>query len=88
MNDFDDDEQLLLDLRFQLDQAFREDPSIAAINRIFRRFRTGRPDIDDELRDYIGLLHAFEVAMPALLAELRASAGSSVSEAMKPTASQ
>lgn len=80
MIDFDDVddpltpyEQVLLDLRFQLDEAFRQDPSIAAMNRVFRRLRTGRPEIDDELRDYIGFLYRFEEARPALLAEPRAN---------------
>ena len=78
MTDFDDDdkpltpdEQRLLDLEFQLDEAFRQDPSIRAMNRVFRRLRTGRLEMDDELRSYIGLLYAFEQARPTLLAELK-----------------
>ncbi|UCC32258.1 MAG: hypothetical protein JSU86_08235 [Phycisphaerales bacterium] len=65
MTDFDDDqpltsdEQLLSDLQFQLDEAFHRDPSIAAMNHIFRRLRTGTPKIDKELRNYIGLLYTF-----------------------------
>lgn len=71
MTDFDDDdpltadEQFLLDLAFQLEEAFDRDPSIGAMNHIFRRLCTGRPHIDDELRCYVGLLYTF--------AELRAS---------------
>ncbi len=79
MTDFDDDEPLtpdeqrLLDLEFQLDEAFRQDPSIRTMNRVFRRFRTGRPEIDNELRGYIGFLYRFEEARPGLLVELRDS---------------
>lgn len=67
------DEQVLLELQSQLEEAFRQDPSLAAMNRVFQRLRTGRPAIDDELRDYIGLLYRFEEARPTLLAERRAN---------------
>ncbi len=64
-------ERLIFNLCLRLDRAFRRDPSVGAMNRAYRSIRTGKPEIDRELRDHIGLLYMFEEARPALLAAAR-----------------
>ncbi len=64
-------ERLIFGLCLRLDSAFKRDPSVGAMNRVYRKIRTGQPEIDRELRDHIGLLYMFEEARPALLADAR-----------------
>jgi len=64
-------ERLIFALCLRLDRAFKRDPSVGAMNRAYRKLRTGKPEIDRELRDHIGLLYMFEEARPALLADAR-----------------
>jgi hypothetical protein len=65
------EEQRLLEISSMLDEAFRRDPSIGAMNRAYRAFRTGDADIDRAIRDHIGLLYLFERARPAPLRAAR-----------------
>jgi len=64
-------ERLIFGLCLRLDSAFKRDPSVGAMNRVYRKIRTGLLEIDRELRDHIGLLYMFEEARPALLADAR-----------------
>ncbi|GFO81516.1 MAG: hypothetical protein A49_11430 [Methyloceanibacter sp.] len=59
--------QRLLEIRFMLDEAFRRDPSIAAMNRAYRRVHTGDAETDRAIRDHIGMLYLLDRAKPALL---------------------
>lgn len=65
------EEQRMLDIRFTLDEAFRRDPSIAAMNRVYRNLRTGDTETDRAIRDYIGMLYLLDRAKPALLKAMR-----------------
>ena len=74
MNDEDPltpEEQRGLEIRFLLDEAFRRDPSIAAMNRAYRQFRGGDAKTDRAIRDHIGMLYLLDRAKPALLKAIR-----------------
>jgi len=74
MNDDDTltpEDQRMLEIRIMLDEAFRRDPSIAAMNRAYRRFRTGDAGTDRIIRDHIGMLYLLDRAKPALLKAMR-----------------
>lgn len=59
------EERYLCNLQTRLDEAFRRDPSIGAMNRVYRELRTGGAEIDEALRGHIGLLYRFEEARSA-----------------------
>ena len=61
------EELRVLEIGFMLDEAFRQDASIRAMNRAYRRFRTGDPETDRAIRDHIGMLYMLERAKPTLL---------------------
>ena len=65
------EEQRVLDIFFMLDEAFRRDPSIGAMNRAYRRVRTGDAETDRAIRDHIGMLYLLDRAKPALLQAMR-----------------
>ena len=65
------EKQRVLDIFFRLDEAFRRDPSIATMNRAYRRVRTGNAETDRIIRDHIGMLYLLDRAKPALLRALR-----------------
>ncbi len=65
------EERPLHDIHLQLDEAFRQDSSIRAMNRAYRRFRTGDAETDQAIRDHIGMLYLLDRAKPALLEFLR-----------------
>lgn len=74
MNDEDPltpEQQRILEIRIMLDGAFRRDPSIGAMNRVYRRLRTGNAETDRAIRDHIGMLCLLERAKPALLQAMR-----------------
>jgi hypothetical protein len=74
MNDDDPlkpEEQWVLEIVFMLDEAFRRDPSIGAMNRVYRRVRTGDAETDRTIRDHIGRLYLLDRAKPALLKAMR-----------------
>jgi hypothetical protein len=74
MNDDDPmtpEEQRMLEIRFMLHEAFRCDPSIGAMNRAYRKLRTGDAETDRAIRDHIGMLYLLERAKPALLQAMR-----------------
>jgi hypothetical protein len=74
MNDDDPltpEEQRMLEIRFRLDEAFRHDPSIAAMNRVYRKLRTGDAETDRIIRDHIGMLYLLDRAKSVLLKALR-----------------
>ncbi len=64
-------EQRILEIGFMLDRAFRRDPSIAAMNRAYRRYRTGDAETDRAIRDHIGMLYRLDRAKPALPKAMR-----------------
>jgi hypothetical protein len=65
------EEQRMLEIRFRLDEAFRRDPSIGAMNRRYRKLRTGDAETDRAIRDHIGILYLLKRAKPALLQAIR-----------------
>ena len=65
------EERRMLEIRFKLDAAFRRDPSIGAMNRVYRKLRTGDTETDRAIRDHIGMLYLLDRAKPALLQTLR-----------------
>lgn len=65
------EEQRVLEIVFMLDEAFRRDPSIAAMNRVYRQFLTGNAETDRAIRDHIGMLYLLDRARPALLKAMR-----------------
>jgi len=67
------EEQKILEIRFMLDEAFRRDPSIGAMNRVYRKLRTGDAETDRAIRDHIGMLYLLDRARPALLKAMRQS---------------
>ena len=74
MNDDDPltpEEQRVVEIVFMLDEAFRRDPSIGAMNRVYRKLRTGDAETDRTIRDHIGMLYLLDRAKPALLEALR-----------------
>jgi hypothetical protein len=64
-------EQRLFEIGLALEEAFRRDPSIAAMNRVYRVLRTGDARSDRAIRDHIGMLYLFEQARPALRQAMR-----------------
>jgi hypothetical protein len=68
------EEQRLFEIGLVLDEAFRRDPSIAAMNRVYRAFRTGDSGTDRAIRDHIGMLYLLEQAKPALRQAMRQGA--------------
>lgn len=74
MNDDDSlapEEQRMLGIHFKLNAAFRRDPSIAAMNRVYRKLRTGDAESDRAIRDHVGMLYLLDRFKPALLQTLR-----------------
>jgi hypothetical protein len=65
------EEQRVLEIVFMLDEAFRRDPSIGAMNRVYRKLRTGDAETDRTIRDHIGMLYLLDRARPALLKAMR-----------------
>lgn len=74
MNDDDPltpEEQRVLEIVFMLDEEFRRDPSIGAMNQLYRKLSTGDAETDRAIRHHIGMLYLLERAKPALLKVMR-----------------